>query len=134
MITKEQPPNNNLEAIDLLWAEMPKSVSWSVNLNKETPKAPLRAVSVLDSAAGHMNDRAKTYDKPTGERSMVATVAAFNAATGHPLTEEQGWMFMVFLKSIRSQQGNYKADNYEDLVAYGALMAEAANQERNHGQ
>lgn len=40
---------------------------------------------------------------------------------------------MALLKMVRSQQGNYKADNYEDLAAYSALMGEAACEERNGG-
>lgn len=73
-----------------------------------------------------MKDRAATYDKPEGERSMSATVAAFNAVTGHQLTEEQGWLFMALLKAVRSQQGAYRADSYEDGAAYFALAGEAA--------
>lgn len=84
------------------------------------------APDFLTAAIGHMEDRAKTYDKPAGERSMAATVAAFNAATGHAVTEEQGWLFMVFLKAIRTQQGVFRADNYEDGAAYFGLMGESA--------
>lgn len=88
------------------------------------------AHQILTSAAGHLEDRAVTYDQPQGERSMGKTVTAFNALTGHSLTEEQGWLFMVVLKAARSQQGGYKADNYEDLAAYGGLLGEAAARER----
>lgn len=73
-----------------------------------------------------MKDRAATYDKPEGERSMGATVVAFNAITGAELTEEQGWLFMGLLKMVRTQQGAYRADNYEDGAAYFALQGEAA--------
>ena len=95
----------------------------------------MSAIELLEKAAGHLKDRAATYDKPEGERSMGATVAAFNAVTGDGLmnSEERGWMFMAILKMVRSQQGNYRADNYEDLAAYGALMGEAACDERNGG-
>lgn len=77
-----------------------------------------------------MKDRAATYDKPEGERSMGATVEAFNAVTGHQLTEEQGWLFMALLKAVRSQQGGYRADSYEDGAAYFALAGEAAARDR----
>lgn len=40
------------------------------------------APMLLDCARRHMEARAATYDKPGGERSMDATVAAFNAITG----------------------------------------------------
>lgn len=61
---------------------------------------------------------------------MRATVAAFNAAIGHALTEEQDWLFMVFLKAVRTQQGQFKADNYEDGSAYFGLMGEAGSRGR----
>ena len=77
-----------------------------------------------------MKDRAATYDKPQGERSMGATVEAFKAVTGHHLTEEQGWLFMSLLKAVRSQQGGYRADSYEDGAAYFALAGEAAARDR----
>lgn len=88
------------------------------------------ASSILDAAADHMRDRAATYDKPDGERSMAATVAAFDVITGHTLSEEHGWLFMALLKMVRSQQGAYRADNYEDGAAYIALQGEAAAMER----
>ncbi len=88
------------------------------------------AAGILKAALSHMEDRAATYDAPTGERSMGKTVEAFNTVTGQKLTEEQGWLFMVLLKAVRSQQGGYRSDNYEDLCAYGSLMGEAAAVER----
>ena len=90
------------------------------------------AASILTAALGHMEDRAKTYDAPDGERSMGKTVAAFNVITGNNLTEEAGWLFMEILKQVRSQQGNYRADSYEDLVAYAALRGECAARERGN--
>lgn len=93
----------------------------------------MTAHNILERAAQHMRDRATTYDKPEGERSMSATVTAFQAVTGHQITEEQGWLFMALLKAVRSQQGNYRADSYEDGAAYFALAGEAACNERNGG-
>jgi hypothetical protein len=90
----------------------------------------MKAVEFLAAAASHMQDRAKTYDKPKGERSMPATVKAFNAITGHQLTPEQGWLFQVILKAVRSQQGGYRADCYEDGAAYFALAGEQACSDR----
>lgn len=84
------------------------------------------AVQLLAAAVNHMRDRARTYDSPMGERSMAKTVAAFNALTGHALTEEQGWLFMGVLKMARTQQGAFRSDNYEDLAAYAALQGECA--------
>ena len=95
----------------------------------------MSAIELLEKASGHLKDRAETYDNPEGERSIGAAVKAFNAVTCDGLmdSEERGWLFMAILKMVRSQQGNYKADNYEDLAAYGALMGEAACEERNGG-
>lgn len=91
----------------------------------------MKANDFLEMAAEHMKDRAATYDKASGERSMGRAVAAFNAITGHSLTEEQGWLFMGLLKMTRSQQGGYKADNYEDEAAYAALRGECAYRDRH---
>jgi hypothetical protein len=91
----------------------------------------VKATDILTKAAGHLADRAKTYDKPEGERSMEKTVQMFNTLSGTQLTTEQGWLFMVLLKMVRSQQGAFKSDNYEDGAAYFALAGEAAEQVRN---
>ena len=64
---------------------------------------------------------------------MGATVDAFQAVTGVSMTEEQGWLFMALLKAVRSQQGAYRADSYEDGAAYFALAGEAAVRDRNGG-
>lgn len=90
----------------------------------------MKAHEILQAGLGHMNDRAATYDKPDGERSMGATVGAFHAITGHALDEEEGWLFMALLKLVRSQQGAFRADSYEDGAAYFALMGEAAHRDR----
>jgi len=92
------------------------------------PRRP--ASSFLSAGLQHMKDRASTYDNAQGERSMEKTVAAFNAAMGTELTSEQGWLFMSMLKLIRSQQGMFKADNYEDAAAYFALAGEQAFKDR----
>jgi hypothetical protein len=82
---------------------------------------------VLRAAAQHMEDRAATYDAPSGERSMQKTVDMFNILKGDDyFTIELGWLFMVILKMVRSQQGEFKGDNYEDMAAYAALAAEEA--------
>ena len=93
---------------------------------KEEEEPTVSASDFLGAALNHLGDRASTYDNPTGERSMGRTVEAFNAITGHKLTEEHGWLFMCLLKQVRSQQGKYKSDSYEDGAAYFALMGECA--------
>ena len=86
----------------------------------------MNAPEFLAQAAAELADRARTYDRPEGERSMAAAVAAFNAAFGRDLTEVEGWFFMMMLKAVRSQQGAYRADNFVDGAAYVALAGEAA--------
>ncbi|HLV16022.1 MAG TPA: hypothetical protein VKY70_00975 [Pseudomonas sp.] len=90
----------------------------------------MNAPEILTKAAGHLADRAVTYDKPEGERSMALTVAVFNQFHGTSLTEAQGWHFMQILKDVRlfSRPG-YHADSGEDGVAYAALKAEAKAKE-----
>ena len=90
------------------------------------------AQDFLEAALNHLGDRAATYDNPQGERSMGRTVQAFITITGHELTEEQGYLFMVLLKAVRSQQGKYKSDSYEDGAAYFALMGEVSEKERKN--
>jgi hypothetical protein len=86
----------------------------------------MKASDVLNKAAQHMRDRAATYDKPEGERSMEKTVAAFNAITGQDLTTAEGWEFMAVLKQVRAFQNPAKphVDSLEDGPAYLALLAE----------
>ncbi|MGM8938137.1 DUF6378 domain-containing protein [Psychrobacter glaciei] len=87
-----------------------------------------RAVQILTEAVAIMAERGKSYDKSGGEaeRSMPKIVAMFNALTGHELTPEQGWKFMCCLKLARSEQGEYREDNYLDGAAYMALAGEEA--------
>lgn len=96
----------------------------------ELADEPVTAPDVLAKAKKHMEDRAATYDKPEGERSMAQTVAVFNVFHGTNLTEAQGWHFMEILKRVRlfSRPG-FHQDSAEDAVAYGALLAEAKARE-----
>lgn len=93
----------------------------------------MKAHEILQAGIQHMQDRASTYDKPEGERSMPPTVEAFNAITGHNLTAEQGWIFMAILKAVRSQHGGYREDSYQDGAAYFALAGEQAAEDRDGG-
>ena len=84
------------------------------------------ANQLLNKAASHMQARAATYDKPEGERSMAATVAAYNAVTGQAMSEANGWLFMALLKMVRdNQRAEPHTDSVEDLIAYAALYGEA---------
>lgn len=90
------------------------------------------AADMLQEAKDCLVSRGVERDKPDGERSMKSTVEAFNALTGHELTEEHGWIFMVALKMARSQGGCYKVDDYIDMAAYAALAGEAGAKETNN--
>lgn len=97
-------------------AEPEVEVDWTV------PAAP----ELLGRAAMHMHERSSTYDKPEGERSMGRTVQAFNAITGHNLSESEGWLLLQVLKDVRLfTRSEYHADSAEDCIAYAALKAEA---------
>lgn len=101
---------------------------------KEPPR--YSAPGFLKEAAQRMEDRAKEYDQPGGERSIPKVVTAFNAVTGHSLTEAEGWYFMRLLKDVRlfTAKGFHR-DSAEDGLAYGALTAEAkqAEEQGDHG-
>lgn len=86
----------------------------------------MKAVEFLEAGVAHMSQRASMYDSEQGERSIDRTVAMFRELTGHDLTPEEGWMFMVCLKLVRSQQGAFRSDSYEDGAAYFALAGESA--------
>lgn len=90
---------------------------------------PSKAPDFCRRAAELMEERGKSRDKPSGERSMSRCVDAFNAMTGHNLSVEDGWMFMIYLKHARMRAGAFNRDDYEDAVAYAALMAEEATPE-----
>ena len=86
----------------------------------------MKAPDILKKSAQHMLDRAATYDKPEGERSMAKTVQAFNAITGRDITTAEGWLMMAVLKQVRAFQnpGKPHVDSLEDGPAYLAMMAE----------
>lgn len=89
------------------------------------------AARILRHAADLVEQRAAQRDQPNGEKTMAATVKAFNAIYGTTLTEVQGWHFMELLKMVRSAYGVYVPDDFEDKVAYAALAAEAAEGEKS---
>ena len=92
---------------------------------------PTKAQDLLHRAAGIMDERGKEYDQPSGERSMQATVTAFNAISGYSLTEADGFLLMAILKMVRDQKRDTPhRDSIEDLVSYASLYGEA----RLHGE
>lgn len=91
----------------------------------------MKSTEFLQSAMDVQKERGEQYDKPSGERSMGATVRAFNAITGHALEESDGWMFLGLLKLVRQSQNpeKYHHDSALDFVAYASLYAEAASEQ-----
>lgn len=89
--------------------------------------SPITAPAFCQKAVDLMAERGKTYDKGgKSERSMAATVAAFNAITGRDLSEPEGWLLMSLVKRVRQYQNPaFHRDSAEDAVAYAALEAEA---------
>ena len=97
----------------------------------------MKSTEFLQAAIDVQAERGVTYDKPTGERSMGATVTAFNAITGRDLSEAEGWLLLQTLKDVRQWQNpsKYHHDSALDGVAYSALKAEALSEENkeDHG-
>ena len=102
------------------------AISAVKEIKEELTGAKPTAENVLKAARDHIAERGNTYDSEGGERSMNATVEAFNVITGHDLKESQGWLFMAILKAVRANQKQaYHADSFEDMAAYVGLAAEA---------
>lgn len=84
------------------------------------------APQLLTKAAQLMEERGKQYDANEGERSMLATVTAFNAITRRDLTESEGFLMLAILKMVRDNQRKQPhQDSIEDLVAYASLYGES---------
>ena len=94
------------------------------------PETATNPGDLLRMAADTIDQRGQERDSGQ-ERSMEATVAAFNAIEGTDLTERQGWVFMQALKMVRAastaRNGRYNHDDYVDGAAYAALGAECAS-------
>lgn len=91
-----------------------------------------RAQKMLQAAIDIQTDRGRIYGN--AERSMPTVVAAFNAATGHNLSEVDGWQFMEILKLVRSRSGEFHADNFIDGASYASLAGEAAERAAGYDQ
>lgn len=89
--------------------------------------APKTSVDFLQAAIDVQAERGKQYDAPDGTRSMIRATAAFNAITGHKLTEAEGWLLLQVLKDVRQWQNpdKFHEDSALDGVAYSSLKAEA---------
>ena len=91
----------------------------------------MKSNEFLQAAIDVQKERGAQYDNPSGERSMGATVAAFNCITGNNLKEQDGWMLLGLLKLVRQSQNpeKYHHDSALDFVAYASLYAEAASEQ-----
>lgn len=89
----------------------------------------LHAENYLRRSIYALNQRARDYDSLGGEKSIGKTIELFNKLTGNNLSDSQGWLFMVCLKLVRSQQGTFHMDNFVDLAAYAALYGESQEKE-----
>lgn len=83
----------------------------------------MKADQILEAGIKAMADRAASRDLPQ-ERSMARTVKAYNALTGHNLSEHDGWLFLAIVKAARATAGKFNLDDYVDGAAYFALAGE----------
>lgn len=92
----------------------------------------MKAEQFLSKAKKLMEERGKTYDSAEGERSASKTADAFNAITGHSLSESDVWLMLLLLKQVRQwSKEEYHADSAEDSVSYAALLAESLASEED---
>lgn len=89
------------------------------------------SLEILKKCVDIQSERGSEYESSGNkERSMEAIVKAFNAVTGHNLSETEGWYFMEVLKGVRFftaiKNGKVHTDSLIDAVSYASLRAEAA--------
>lgn len=107
------------------------SSPWDVEPEKEEPKVK-DAEAYLKEAQATLVQRGTERGTEETERAMGRIVRVFNEVTGRNLTEEEGHIFMLSLKLVRSRRG-YKEDDYVDLIGYSSLLAEATQKGKSDG-
>ena len=105
---------------------------WSEPYTK--PEAPTTASMLLGQARELLDQRARDYDKPEGERSMGKVAQLFNLATDRTgdraVSESEAWLVMALLKIVRDRSTPHgHKDSLEDLVSYSALYGESRHAE-----
>lgn len=99
----------------------------------ETIHTHADAPALLIEAADTIGNRAAERALPGVERAMARTVHMFNLWRGQNhdgvITEQEGWMFMVFLKLARAAEGKHRRDDYIDGAAYLALACECVERD-----
>lgn len=93
------------------------------------------APDILRDGLRILEERAKEYEQPGGERSTAKIVAAFNAITGREgdrgINETEGWLFLRLLKDVRFfSTVSFHRDSGVDGVNYTALMVESKAREQ----
>lgn len=93
------------------------------------------AASFLEAGLRHMAERAATYDRPSGERSMGATVSAFKAVTGVAMTEEQGYVLAAIAFSNGFDFKEKRGPTFRDLsgMQFGRLHVIGAHELDQNG-
>ena len=97
---------------------------------QEAPRTHSPAVQLLQRAVEINIEHETDRDIEGNERAMRKTVAAFNALTGHELSERDGNIFMTLVKMGRDQQRvilglPVNADDFIDGANYLAFAGEA---------
>lgn len=88
------------------------------------------AHELVTRGAKVLEERAKEYDQPGGERSAGKVAAMWSAATGKAMTESEAWLFLVLLKATRlaAAPGPHD-DSATDGACYFGLMGESKHRE-----
>lgn len=85
----------------------------------------MKAHELAQQAADILKQRGIENGYDAGEERSAAKIASvFNAITGHTLTEQDAWMFLICLKLVR-QQRSQGVDHLLDLSNYALLLAES---------
>jgi len=85
----------------------------------------------LQEAITTQQQRGKQAGYDNGEERSAAQIAeVFNALTGHQLTEQDAWLFLICLKLVRSCK-KYQHDSIVDLCGYASLYGEAQSAQIN---
>lgn len=97
----------------------------------EVVQSLTKSKDFLKKALEVQDSRASEYDTDgKEERNMGKIVSAFNAITGHALTEAEGYLFMETLKNVRLFGApSFHEDSAVDCISYASLKAEAKAKE-----
>lgn len=133
--SSKHPTSGNDEGWEKAWGRIKAGVEAMKNLNATTatdtkPVVATTASMLLGQARDLLDQRARDYDKPQGERSMGTVAKMFNLATQREdtraISESEAWLVMDLLKIVRDRSTPHgHVDSCEDHVSYAALYGEA---------